>query len=451
VHGVFRCGKSVFQDVLLPEIRRRQQELDGFVGRDLSSREAASFLAESLSYVEHMGEMHWKVVWAAAYVEGWGGMPTFWGQFENELGDLTASERRDLIYRPTILSEERRTCIRMAELVRSDSELSGQFAVQPYDRILYARLARTAGGRLLLDAIDTYLETFGHYPAGPWRPVGAILAERPEAVVGRIRPYLGIDLKEFDSTIAAIIREKEKLTKRIVEGMTETARARFEGALALAEKSFLTRDDHAHYTDNRMTSYLRLAAREAGRILASGGILDRPTDVWLLRSSEIVGALLGSSSWDDDLLRKRRADNERRRSLLAPDYLGPPPETQPHEESPRREAALAGMSGLPRVVRGRVRKPGAERLTLDEPAVVVIPDERALDIIPYLGRVVGLVVASGSPLSHIGIIARELGIPAIFAVTGAMEELNDGDEIELDGVNDRVLVLGRASNGPPGR
>ena len=45
----------------------------------------------------------------------------------------------------------------------------------------------------------------------------------------------------------------------------------------------------------------------------------------------------------------------------------------------------------------------------------------------------GLLVERGSLLSHSAIVAREMGIPAVVALTGVTRWLKDGDWVELDG------------------
>ena len=45
----------------------------------------------------------------------------------------------------------------------------------------------------------------------------------------------------------------------------------------------------------------------------------------------------------------------------------------------------------------------------------------------------------GSPFDHIGIAAREIGIPAVFGVDGA-ERIADGDIVEILGASGEVRV-----------
>ena len=53
----------------------------------------------------------------------------------------------------------------------------------------------------------------------------------------------------------------------------------------------------------------------------------------------------------------------------------------------------------------------------------------------------GIVVERGSELSHVAIVAREMAIPCVVAVSGVTHWLKDGDEIELDGASGVVRKL----------
>ena len=51
----------------------------------------------------------------------------------------------------------------------------------------------------------------------------------------------------------------------------------------------------------------------------------------------------------------------------------------------------------------------------------------------------------GGPLSHASIVARELGIPAVVNLKNAMQVIEDGDELEVDGDEGTVRILSRSS------
>ena len=53
----------------------------------------------------------------------------------------------------------------------------------------------------------------------------------------------------------------------------------------------------------------------------------------------------------------------------------------------------------------------------------------------------GVVTEGGGILSHTAVIARELGIPAVIGVAGALTNIPDGAEIVLDPIAGTVTVV----------
>jgi pyruvate,water dikinase len=59
------------------------------------------------------------------------------------------------------------------------------------------------------------------------------------------------------------------------------------------------------------------------------------------------------------------------------------------------------------------------------------------------------VAETGSPLSHLAILAREHGVPTVVAKSGAASSLHDGDVVEVDGTTGRVEVIDAADGRTP--
>ncbi|MCU1229119.1 MAG: phosphoenolpyruvate synthase, partial [Acidobacteria bacterium] len=57
---------------------------------------------------------------------------------------------------------------------------------------------------------------------------------------------------------------------------------------------------------------------------------------------------------------------------------------------------------------------------------------------PLFHSSVAVVTESGGPLSHGAVTAREIGIPAVMAVRGALSLLNDGEIVRVNGTNGTV-------------
>ena len=60
---------------------------------------------------------------------------------------------------------------------------------------------------------------------------------------------------------------------------------------------------------------------------------------------------------------------------------------------------------------------------------------------PLFLRAAALVVEVGGPLSHGSIVAREYGLPAVTAVTGATTRIRTADRIRVDANRGRVTFI----------
>ena len=60
---------------------------------------------------------------------------------------------------------------------------------------------------------------------------------------------------------------------------------------------------------------------------------------------------------------------------------------------------------------------------------------------PLFHRATAAITESGGPLSHGAVTPRELGLPAVMSVRGALQWLRDGDRVRVDGQRGRVQKL----------
>lgn len=64
------------------------------------------------------------------------------------------------------------------------------------------------------------------------------------------------------------------------------------------------------------------------------------------------------------------------------------------------------------------------------------------DLAPLLPAVAGLVAETGSPLSHLAILARETGVATVVGVPDALTRFPAGTELEVDGTTGEVIAVG---------
>ena len=112
-----------------------------------------------------------------------------------------------------------------------------------------------------------------------------------------------------------------------------------------------------------------------------------------------------------------------------------------------RADGLSGTGVGAQVARGRVRtarSPEEAISTLEPGEVLVVPfTTPAYNVVlPLCG---GLVTTEGGPLSHAAVLARELGLAAVVGASGALLELRDGMEVEVDPVAGEVRLVSVAT------
>jgi pyruvate,water dikinase len=186
---------------------------------------------------------------------------------------------------------------------------------------------------------------------------------------------------------------------------------------------------------------MRAAALELGRRFAARGIVAGHEDVFFLEWGEIRALTCGEQVASDlpALIEQRRRCHER--------FLRQPP---PHflrsdgvpvvERTPKAGAGALGgspvsggsASGPVRVL----REPDPRAMADGDVIVMVFADPGWTPLFP---RAAAVVMEVGGVMCHAAVIARELGIPAVFGVSGATTLLKDGERVVVDGTAGTVL------------
>src|SRR5438445_237477 len=111
--------------------------------------------------------------------------------------------------------------------------------------------------------------------------------------------------------------------------------------------------------------------------------------------------------------------------------------------SPRLKDRLADLSGVAVRVIEHLMHRGSDELGegISQPSVVVAK-ELSPGLTVQLDRehVVGLVSEEGTRTSHAAILAHSIGIPAVFGVTGAIDRIEPGTMVVMDGERGTVLL-----------
>lgn len=306
----------------------------------------------------------------------------------------------------------------------------------------------------LASMVDDYLRHRGWLLFSRYDIDGVTLGERPDLVLASIVNAEVHDDTEAVAERTAIVRDK----------VPAAHRGAFDERLRQAREAMDLRDDNGPTTAEWPMGLLRRGLLElAARLLASDALADRD-DVFELTVDEIERREVPSA----DTLAARAAERRARAMLVAPRTIGPDEPAPPMSVMPgplRRmvevvqtvitqlgmdgvvgESSLHGAGVGTTSVRGRARVADSPESAIDamDPGdiLVVLCTTPAYNVVLSLAG--GVVTAEGGPMCHAAVLARELGIPAIIGASGALSEIPDGAEIELDPVAGVVRVVAAA-------
>lgn len=313
---------------------------------------------------------------------------------------------------------------------------------------------------------EEYLERYGHRTVG-YDPGDPTLFERPEMVLGLLAEQMR-DSVAAGAATPPVLPEAVAQARVELAGRGEEDQARFEQALAYAQRAYGQREDNISWLDNQPCALLRYSAIEIGRRLTERHILAHPNDAVFLDEEELRMALTGSTGDVRHVVVRRKAERAWVVTHPGPDSYGrdpgPPPDLSPLPPALRMaNAALANLMQLimgPTTpqdttdsLRGVPASPGlysgTVRVVRDETEfakllpgdVLVAPATSPPWSILFL-QAGAVVTDGGGVLSHTAVIAREYGIPAVLATGEATRRLCDGDLVTVDGSSGLVSLGG---------
>ncbi len=297
------------------------------------------------------------------------------------------------------------------------------------------------------EAFETFFRTCRHLfvpgkPLAGWQDICDIKANR-EAAWARFSALGKEDEPSLSEQDAQREADRDRMERDILRRL-----GRVRGAI-YAKLMEMARTYRVLVADCRDAVILcrlleRDIVREVGRRLYVWGAITSWENVRLLSSLEILNWLEGSLN-TDELVRavSRRKETFRRWRRYAPSKKMAGEDRTAGETNAVPDNALCGQAVSPGVAQGPVRIVN----TLGEaskvrPGDVLVCHELLFALSPLFNIISSVVAEEGGLLDHAGVLAREYGLPAVFGVQGATDELREGKRVEVDG--NRGIIIRRS-------
>jgi pyruvate,water dikinase len=270
-------------------------------------------------------------------------------------------------------------------------------------------------------------------------------SEQPWVVLDAIALVLRGGSGEDPAEVARRQRQRYFATEHeFLSGVPDDLRFFFRELIRLA-RTYTTLDDLEHYQTTRTHPIARRTVLTLGHCLCERGVLDRPDDVFFLRITDLEELVATFPHERGDVYRRKAA--EARRSYEE-DGKRAPPWSQVGDAPAEVGAteALRGLPGSPGQVTGpcfRVLAP--EDFGRFPRGAVLVARTTNPAWTPLFYAAAGLITESGGPLSHGAVTAREMRLPAVMSVRGAMSIFRNGQVVTVDGTRGMVWA-GEASD-----
>ena len=323
---------------------------------------------------------------------------------------------------------------RLSEMIRADQGLTdllhgterrriwqeGLIDAWPEFAAAFRRFLENHGHREV--DFDTYVPTWS---GQPW-----VVLENLRLMGMQPAPHDPAE-RESDLRARQSAAEREFLS-RVPEDLRN-----FADELVRLARAYTSLDDLEHYQTTRLNPVARAALLTLGARLVQRGALRNADDIFFLRRKTLDQLMAGDGRGADAL-----SEAQHNRAAYDRQKRSAPPRVWGEEVEVAVEGALRGLPGSAGVAEGPVcRVFTVEDFARFVPGSVLVARTTNPAWTPLFYSAVAVITESGGPLSHGAVTAREVGIPAVMAVQGALSALRDGECVRVSGTQGAVTRI----------
>ncbi len=336
----------------------------------------------------------------------------------------------------------------IANAIRESEGLRQLVATTTADKLQEA-LATHPDGQPVLDAIQHYLDEYGHQiynldfvaPTPSEDPIAMLLSLK-----ALVENAPGQAVRSRQAQMAA---ERDALIEQIAQSLNPLSQRLFQWVWKWT-KQYAPYREHVMFYMGAAWPTVRKLARELGQRLTDAGAIGEPEHIYYLDSGEITAVIEARTNKqvipNYTQLAQERYDLREARKRLTP--LAKVPERATMKFGPLdlsifdptpADAVNEGpvLNGYA-VSTGRVTAPASVIHTIADfdqmqPNSILVCTTTTPAWTPLFSQAVGLVTDVGGALAHGSIVAREYGIPAVMGTGVATDRIKPGMMLAVDG------------------
>jgi pyruvate, water dikinase len=285
--------------------------------------------------------------------------------------------------------------------------------------------------------VDAFIARHGYHGPNEGEISGRVWREDATPVLRLVDGYRRVgDEADPAHIVAERAVERRQVEAQLLGGLGRAQRAQAKFLLRLANR-YLPLRGVGKVSFVQTLDVARAAARRIGTLLAAGGHLDDPEDVFFLTLSELTGELPPDAR---GRVKERRELRQRYSALEVPNCWTGPAVAQPSAAVEPVEN-LTGVAASPGTVEGPARVVTDPAEAEMKPGDILIAHTTDPSWASLMFLASALVVDIGGLLSHAAVVARELGIPCVMNTGVGTSVIRTGDICQVDGSAGTIKIL----------
>ncbi len=344
--------------------------------------------------------------------------------------------------------------ITMATFISKDEALRKIFTENDGQEIWHhLQTAEDEKSRKLKKEIEDYLFDFGERCMGELKLETISYSQEPWRFVHVLKAYVetGINAASVSDQVEDTIRKKAE--SEVAASLKNKPWKRYQLKKTLNKtRELVSARENLRYQRTRAFGIVRKIFFHIGQRLYSNGLLNEARDVFYLTIEDIISFAEGTSVDQDiknlALLRKKNfeayATQPAPANRLTTYGMVYHQNNFFEEEKPENlKGDLQGIGCCPGRIKGKVvvvKDP--QNISSLNGEILVASSTDPGWVILFAGAA-GVITERGSVLSHSAIVCREIGKPCIVGIPGLLDNLQSGDEVEMDGSTGAVKIINR--------